>query len=92
MAAVRDCGYELVDHPTYFPDLAPSISCSPIKKKKKKNWLRSSIGFMSSYLQLRTFSEDQDESFYNTGIQALQNRWKKCADRKGDYVEKLTLI
>ena len=24
MAAVRDCGFELVDHPPYSPDLAPS--------------------------------------------------------------------
>ena len=34
------------------------------------------------------FFEDQDERFYTTGIQALQNRWKKCVDRRGDYVEK----
>ena len=24
MTAVRDCGFELFDHPPYFPDLAPS--------------------------------------------------------------------
>ena len=24
MAAVHDCGFELVDHPPYSPDLAPS--------------------------------------------------------------------
>ena len=24
MAAVRDCCFELVDHPPYYPDLAPS--------------------------------------------------------------------
>ena len=29
MATVRDCGFELVDHPPYSPDLAPSIFCSP---------------------------------------------------------------
>ena len=30
------------------------------------------------------FFEGQDESFYmyTTGIQALQHRWKKCADRR----------
>ena len=27
------------------------------------------------------FFEDQNESFYTTGIQALQHRWKKCVDR-----------
>ena len=34
------------------------------------------------------FFEDQDESFYTTGIQALQHWWKKCVDRWGDHVEK----
>ena len=24
MAAVHDCGFELVDHPPYAPDMAPS--------------------------------------------------------------------
>ena len=33
------------------------------------------------------FKEDQDESFYMTGIQALRHRWKKCVDHKGDYIE-----
>ena len=32
------------------------------------------------------FFEDQDESFYTTGIQVLQHRWKKCVDGRGDYV------
>ena len=36
------------------------------------------------------FFKDQDESFYAIGIQALQRRWKKCVDRRGDYVEKYT--
>ena len=36
------------------------------------------------------FFEHQDESFYTTGIQELQHGWKKCVDRWGDYVEKLT--
>ena len=55
MAVVRDCGFELVDHPPYSPDLAPSIFCSPTWKKQN-TWLGSSIVLvMRSYLQLRTF-------------------------------------
>ena len=30
------------------------------------------------------FLEDQDESFYTKGIQAMHHRWEKC---RGDYVE-----
>ena len=43
-----------------------------------------------NYLQLRTFFEDQDDSFYRptTGIEALQHRMGKvCVDRRRDYVE-----
>ena len=27
------------------------------------------------------------DDFFTNGIQALQHRWKKCEDCKGDYVE-----
>ena len=67
----------------------------PHMKKNTHTWLGSSIRPMMRsymYLQLRTFSQDQDESFYTTGIQVLQHRWKKCVDRRGDYVEKINLI
>ena len=53
----------------------------------KNTWLGSKIGpMMRSYLQWRTFFEDQDESFYTTGIQALQHWWKKWVDHRGDYM------
>ena len=70
LAAVCDCGFELVDHPPYSPDLAPYDYL--LLPSIKSTWLGSSIRpIMRSYLQLITFFEDQDESFYTTGIQAL---------------------
>ena len=66
--------------------LTTCIFCSP-------TWENMGSSFepmMRSYLQLQTCFEDQDKSFYPTGIQALQHRWKKCVDRRGDYVEKQT--
>ena len=60
MAAVRDCGFQLVDHPPNSPDLAKSIFCFPTLKTIVRE---ASIEPMRSYLQLRTFFEDQDESF-----------------------------
>ena len=53
MAAVRDSGFELVDHPPYSPDLAPSIFFPQHEKtnKPKTTWLGSRIGpMMRSYL------------------------------------------
>ena len=58
-------GIELVDHPPYSPDLAPTIFCSP-------TWEGSSIGpmpFEEDISAVEDFFEDQDESFCTTGIQ-----------------------
>ena len=41
---------------------------------------------MRSVSAVEDFFEDRDESFYTTGIQALQNRCKKCVDRRGENV------
>ena len=38
MAAVHDCGFELVDHPPYSPDLAPSDYFLFPNMKKKLSW------------------------------------------------------
>ena len=47
------------------------------------------VPMMRSYV-VEDFFEDQDESFYTKGIQALQYREKKCVDRRRreGYVEK----
>ena len=55
MAAVRECGFELVDDFPYSPDLAPSDYF--LFSQMKKIWLGSSIRLMmTSYLPFRTFS------------------------------------
>ena len=57
MAAVRDCCFDLVDHPPYSPDLAPS-DYYLFPNMNKKHLAGSSIGRMirSLYLHLSTFS------------------------------------
>ena len=65
MAVVHDCGFELVDHPPYSPDLAPSGHFL-FPNMKKNTWLRSSIELMMSSYAVADFMEDQDETFYTT--------------------------
>ena len=83
MAAVRDCGFELVDHPPYSPDLAPSdyFLFPNMNKHLAGKQYRTDDEVISA---VEEFFKDQDESFYTTRIQALQHRWKKCVDRRGD--------
>ena len=87
MSTVHDCGFELIDHPPYSPDLAPSdyfLFANLIKHLAGKRY-ESDDDVISA---VEDFFESQEENFYATRIQALQHRWKKCVDRRGDYVEK----
>ena len=89
MAAVHDCGFGLVDHPPYSPDLAPTyyfLSPKYLKKHLAGKQYRTKDKVISAVEDF--FFEDQGESFYTTGIQALQHQWKKCVDHRGDHVEK----
>ena len=88
MAAVRDCGFELVDHPPH-SDLALSIFC--FRTWTKKTHLAGKQYRTNDKVKIyatEDLFEDQDESFYTTGIQAQQHRWKKTVDRREVYVEK----
>ena len=69
MAAMPDCGFELVDQPPYSPDLAPSDYFLPPTWKKKHlagKQYQTNDEVISA--QLRTFFGDQVENFYTTGI------------------------
>ena len=87
MSAVHDYGFELIDHPSYSPDLAPSdyFLFPNLKKHLAGKRYESDDDVISA---VEDFFEGQEENFYATGIRALQHRWKKCVDRRGNYVEK----
>ena len=87
MSPVHDCGFELIDHIPYSPDLAPSdyFLFPNLKKHLAGRRYESDDDVISA---VEDFFEGQEENFYATGIRALQHRWKKCVDRRGDYVEK----
>ena len=71
IAVVRDCGFGLVDHPLYYPDFVPSdyFLFPNIKTNTLAgNQYRTDDEVISA---VEDFFEDQDESFYTTGIQAL---------------------
>ena len=77
MAAVRDCDFELVDHPPYF-DLAPSdYLLSSTMKKKTLGW--EALKQYQTYNEVISGAEYFFEEKKKT-IQALQHWWKKCVD------------
>lgn len=60
--------FELVDHPPYSPDLAPS-DCHLFLN----NWLGTSVVVMVIHLLLMTFFDQQDKSFSTNRIEDLQH-------------------
>ena len=79
--------YELLENPTYSPDLAPSDFCLFPKLK----FFLAGQGFSSNQEAIAAvegYFADLTKNHYRDGIMALEHRWNKCITVKGDYVEK----
>jgi histone-lysine N-methyltransferase SETMAR len=87
MAKIHELRYELLPHPPYSPDLAPSdFFLFPNLKK----WLGGKRFTSNEELITETnaYFDDFDKSYYSDGIKKCEYRWNKCIELKGDYVEK----
>jgi len=85
--AATTAGFEILPHPAYSPDLAPSdfyLFCQ-LKRPLRGHQFESDEEVITLTNQ---WLEDQPAEFYTSGIQKLRDRWQKCIDRQGDYVEK----
>jgi hypothetical protein len=81
MGKLRELHYELLEHPPYSPDFAPSDFFLFPKLK---------LFFAGQHFSLNQegYFADHMENHYRNGLMALGHHWKKCVSRKGDYVEK----
>jgi histone-lysine N-methyltransferase SETMAR len=83
MGKVRDLHYELLEHPTYSPDLAPSDFCLFLKLKlflagQRFSSNKEGIAAVEKYFAALTKNHHRDR------IMALEHRWNKCISLKGD--------
>ena len=87
MAKINELRYELLPHPPYSPDLAPSdFHLFPRLKKFLGGKRFSSNDELKA--TVNEYFACLNESEFRTGIMALEHRWSKCIDVQGDYVEK----
>ena len=84
---LRDLHYELLEHPPFSPDLAPS----DFYLFPKLKLFLAGQGFSSNQEAVAAeeeYSADLTKNHYRDGIMALEHRWNKCISLEGDYVEK----
>ncbi|VVC40054.1 Hypothetical protein CINCED_3A010488 [Cinara cedri] len=86
MEKLHELGFELLPHPPYSPDLAPSdfFLFSDLKRTltgKKFSTNEEVIAETEAYF------EAKDKSYYKNGIEKLEVRYNRCIALEGNYVE-----
>jgi histone-lysine N-methyltransferase SETMAR len=84
---LRDLHYELLKHPPYSPDLAPSEFYLFPKHKLFLAGQRFSSN-QEAIADVEEYFADLTKNHYRDGIRALEHRWNKCISLKENYVEK----
>lgn len=85
--AIRCAGFNLLDHPPYSPDLAPSdFHLFPkLKEEIRGTKFHDNDAVIAA---VEDFFESQENIFFSQGIRKLETRYSKCIALEGDYVEK----
>ena len=86
MDAVEQNRYELIPHPAYLPDLAPSDFFLFPNLKKDIRGLHFRSDEVVTAFEERVNGKDPD--FFSSGLMALEHRWSKCITLEGNYIEK----
>ena len=86
MDAVKRNGYEVIPHPAYSPDLAPSdyFLFPNLKKDICGCHFQSNEEVVAA---VEEWVRDKDPGFFSSGLMALEHRWSKCIILEGNYIE-----
>ena len=87
MDAVELNGYELIPHPAYSPDLAPSdfFLFPNLKKDIRGLHFRSDEEVVTA---VEEWVNGKDPDFFSSRLMALEHCWSKCITLEGNYIEK----
>ena len=87
MNAVERNGYELIPHPAYLSNLAPSnfFLFPNLKKDICGCHFRSAEEVV---MAVEEWVNGNDPDFFSSGLIALEHRWSKCVTLEGNYIEK----
>ena len=87
MDAVERNGYELIPHPAYSPDLAPSdfFLFQKLKMDIRGLHFRSDEEVVTA---VEEWVNGKDPDFFSSGLMVLEHRWSKCITLEGNYIGK----
>ena len=86
MDAVEQNGYELIPHPAYSPDLAPSdfFLFPNLKKDIRGCQFRSD---QEVVMAVEEWVNGKGPDIFSSGLMALELRWSKCITQERNYIE-----
>ena len=85
--AIQHLDFSVLPHPLYSPDLAPSdFHLFPKLKEHLKGLCFSCDEKVRP--AVRKWFQKQNTNFFKDGFQKLVQRWRKCIEVRGDFVEK----
>ena len=84
--AIASLGFELMPHPAYSPDLAPSDYWLFSELKKALRGKRFD-NFKNLSSAVDHWVDSVPPEFFAKGIEKLPERWQKCIKLKGQYIE-----
>jgi len=84
-AKLVELGYELLPHPPYSSDLAPSdfFLFPNLKKSLAGQKLASNEEVVAA---IEAYFADLEKTYFSDGLKKLEHRWVKCIELKGDCV------
>jgi len=88
MGKLRVLHNELLEHPPYSPELAPSDFYLFPKLKLFLTGQHFSSN-QEAITVVEGYFADLKKNHYRDGIMLLEHHWNKCIRLQGDYVEKL---
>ena len=86
MAKLHELHFELLPHPPYSLDLAPSdyYLFADLKGMLQEKRFGSSEGVIA---ETEAYFETKDKAFYKKGIEMLEKLWNEYITFKGNYVD-----
>lgn len=82
---IKEFGWEVIDHPPYSPDIAPS---DYHLFRSLQNYLsgKNFDSRLAIEMAIDSFFGSKSEDFFRSGIMALPNRWQRVIENNGHYI------